>query len=147
MDAELKSPDARTHLEAAITDLMAEASAKPMQWGHDDCALWAAEPIRRALGIDPALRFRGHYRTRIGALRLLGKGGIAQAMRAAARRHGWRRIKSAAAMPGDVGLIRQGKVYVAMVCRANGWFVGRNETGFTAVPAAMVKFAWSVVPA
>jgi len=147
VDAKLNSSETRARLEAAVLDLLTEASsAAPMQWGRDDCALWAVEPVRRALAIDAATRFRGHYRTRIGALRLLGKGGLASALRAAARWHRWRRIPPSDAQTGDLGLIHQEAGYAMVVCRATGWFVGRNERGFTAVPAESVKIAFDVLP-
>lgn len=141
MDAELTP---RRRLEAALLAQMRAADA-PMQWGVDDCALWCADVLRSALGYDAASSFRGRYRTRIGARRVLGRAGLPNALRQAARRHGWRRVAPDDARCGDVGLMVMGETVSTMICRAEGWFVGRSEAGFTALPARYVKIAWAVV--
>lgn len=138
--------EARARLESAVIDIMSEAAAAPMQWGRDDCALWAVEPLRRALDVDAAEDLRGRYRTRKGAQRVLGKGGLASAMRAAARRHCWIRIAAGEARPGDLGLVAIDGGFAMAVCRAPGWFVARNESGFTAVRSGTVRFSWAVMP-
>lgn len=140
----------RTALETAIIAAMEVAAVEPMQWGKDDCALWAANILRPVLGYDPAAAWRGRYRTRSGAYRVLGKSNLANAIRAVARRHHWKRIYPTLAQAGDVGMVWtewEGKpVLATVVCRARGWFVGRAEAGFTAMPAERVAVAWSVLP-
>lgn len=140
----------RARLESAVVAAMDAASASVMQWGVDDCALWAANIIRDVLGYDPAKPNRGRYKTRRGALRVLGAGGMLKAMRAAARRHKWKRVDPEAAQPGDVGLVWtevSGRpVLATVICRKQGWFVGRNERGFSLARAADVAAAWSVLP-
>src|SRR4051812_21753510 len=69
--------DSRRSLERAL--MAAMGSASEMQWGKDDCALWCANILKDALCYDGAERFRGRYRTRIGAGRVLGKAGLAGA--------------------------------------------------------------------
>lgn len=138
MDAKL-----RKRLEQAVLDGMASAGPT-IAWGKDECGLWAVEPIRIVLGYDPAENFRGRYRTRRGAMRVLGKGGLAAALRSAARRYGWRKIEPAKAKPGDIGLVQIGTTYGLTVCRARGWFVGRSDQGFVALPAEAQRMAWSV---
>jgi hypothetical protein len=139
MDADVK----RQKLEAAL--LAAMASAGAVQWGKDDCALWCANILQAALGYDAAKAFRGRYRTRIGAGRVLGRPGLAGALRAAARRHGWRRIKAGQEQVGDIGIFVILGVPTTVICRAPGWFVGRSEAGWTALPAAVVRISWAVV--
>jgi hypothetical protein len=116
----------RRSLERAL--LAAMASAGEMQWGKDDCALWCANILKDALGYDGAERFRGRYRTRLGARRVLGKG--------ARRRAAGRRTQ--ARLAPDQGRARAGRrhrhpdawdVPVTVICRAPGWFVARNEMG------------------
>lgn len=135
-------------LEAAL--LAAMASAGEMQWGKDDCGLWFANIVVGALGYDPAAQFRGRYRTRIGARRVLGKNGLLGNIKVAARRHGWKRIKPCNALPGDIGMawVEAGDrtpVLATVICRDEGWFVGRNEFGWTAIPASHTKLAWSIL--
>lgn len=121
------------------------ASAGEMQWGKDDCALWCANILKAALGYDGAERFRGRYRTRRGAGRVLGAAGLAGALRVAARKHKWRRIKVGAEQVGDIGILMLGQVPVTVICRAPGWFVARNEMGWSAMPSNLVRIIWAVV--
>ena len=143
----------RSALEKAVVAALADAGQSEMQWGVDDCALWAANIIRDALGYDPAKAFRGRYKTRNGARRLLGEAGLIGAMRKAARRHKWKRINPENARAGDMGLIwttievrgKQVATLATVICRDKEWFVGRNELGFTGVRAKNVAAAWSVL--
>lgn len=137
--------EARTRLEAAILAAMMSAAAEPMVWGKDDCALWVGNIIRDALGYDPAADFRGRYKTKIGAKRKMGKGGLASVGRRCSRRHKWRRINEGGEQVGDVGLADVGGALSTVICRAPGWYVGRNESGFTAVKASSVRVAWAVI--
>lgn len=135
----------RAKLESSLLAAMADAAATPMQWGRDDCALWCANVLETALGYDGAARFRGRYRTRIGARRVLGGQGLAGALRAAARKHGWHRIKVGAEQVGDIGILMLGDVPVTVICRASGWFVARSEEGWSALPAKHVRVIWQVI--
>lgn len=145
----------RARLEAGVVAALDRANNAPMAWGVDDCALWAADVVRDVLGYDPAKKFRGRYTTRNGARRVMGPNGLKGAVRLAARRHGWQRIKPEMAQPGDAGLAwtlveipgrPATSVLATVICRAQGWFVGRNERGFTAIKAHDVVAAWSVLP-
>lgn len=139
----------RTQLERAVLAGMDRACERPMQWGVDDCALWVADILKEAFGRDFAAKFRGRYQSRRGAMRVLGRGGLLKAVRTAARSRRWKRIHPSGAKPGDVGLawtLFEGKpVLATAVCRAPGWFVARNERGFSAVPADKVAVTWSVL--
>lgn len=135
----------RRRLEKEVIAAMERAVTQEMRWGVDDCTLWAVEPIRRVLGYDPAERGRGHYKTRRGAARVLGKAGLAGAMRRAARRHGWTRIEPTEAKPGDLGLTLFNGVYSMTVCRGRGWFVVRSEGGYVGMTARTQKLAFRVV--
>lgn len=135
----------RMRLEKAVSDMMSAALNDEMKWGRDDCTLWAVEPIRRVLGYDPARRGRGRYRTRLGAIRFLGKGGLPNALRREARRFNWHRIGPVDARPGDLGMVKVNGVNSMAVCRARGWFVARQETGFFAFEAKQVELAFKVL--
>lgn len=134
--------DRRAALECAVLGAM--ASAGEMRWGRDDCALWCANILKQALGYDGAERFRGRYRTRLGAKRALGARGLAGALRSAARKHGWRRTNVGAEQVGDIGILMLGPVPVTVICRAPGWFLARNETGWSAMPSKLVRIIWAV---
>lgn len=147
MDAVLTANDAkRAALEVEVLAAMQAATSAPMHWGRDDCALWCADILKAALGYDAAASFRGRYKTRIGAHRVLGHGGLPRALRLASRRHGWRRVAAGEADVGDIGIAVVGTAISTVVCRKPGWFVGRSETGWTALPAGMVKVAWCILP-
>lgn len=144
----------RDNLELATIAAMAEASRNVMRWGTDDCALWCADIVRDALGYDLAAPFRGRYHTRRGAMRVLGRGGLKGLLQRTGRARRWRRINPTLAQPGDLGLAwtrvalpgrKPTQVLATVICRADKWFVARNEKGFTAVPARDVAMAWSVL--
>lgn len=150
MDADLTL---RARASAEIKAAMLRWSAAPMTWGRDDCMLAVADVVRSLTGNDPARRFRGRYRSRTGALRLLGPAGAVKAVANIARALHGKRIKPALALPGDVGLVpiivqnARGKpvqVYAAAICRGPGWFVGRREFGFAGFPANRIIVAWSI---
>ncbi|WP_448043822.1 DUF6950 family protein [Bradyrhizobium liaoningense] len=148
MDANLK----RERFENAINAAMENATIEPMRWGVDDCALWVANIERDVLGFDPAEAYRGHYKTRLGALRamkrLYGCDLLAQLQGVAAAR-GWQRIDPHAAQIGDVGLIwneyNGQRTLSTVICRKRGWFVGRADAGVTFVEDRLVVYAWSVL--
>lgn len=135
--------DQRHSLERALGAAM--SCAAQMQWGKDDCALWCANILNDALGYDAAERFRGRYRTRLGARRVLGRQGLAGALRAAARKHGWRRIEVGQEHVGDIGLAILNGAPSTVICRSQGWFIGRNEMGWTALQAKDVRVVWAIV--
>ncbi len=139
-----------SRLEAAVLDAIDKACAGPLRWGKDDCALWCASALECVLGYDAAADFRGKYRTRRGAKRKMGKGGLAATLRKIARRHGWQAIDPLAAQAGDIGLVevdyRGERALACVICRARGWFVGRKDYGVTIVPAKFVRLCFKVAP-
>lgn len=143
----------RKDFEGAIASGIDRAGARRMQFGVDDCALWVADIQNQVLGYDPAAKVRGRYKTRLGALRVTGAAGLPGQLRKIARRHDWTRINPTLAQPGDTGLAwttttvrgKQAPVLATVICRAPGWFVGRNEGGVTALRAENVAMAWSVL--
>lgn len=165
MDAGLIA-EKRAAIERGIVTAMQDACEAPMVWGGDDCTLWPANILRSVLGYDPAHEHRGAYGSRAEASLLMGEGGLLKIMRDAADRFGWRSIGAADALPGDVGLalvpsttvidavalgdspmprtIRK-MTLATMICRAPGWFVGRNETGVSGLKASRVERCWSVL--
>ena len=146
MDVEI----ARSRLAVAVRNAVLEASARQMQWGVDDCALFFADIIRDALGYDPAADLRGTYDTAEGAARALGKLWLCFHSHAFARKWGWHRVDPSEALPGDVGFMRfpisetQRRITV-MVCRAPGWFCGRSERGVVTVQYKAVRLVSAVV--
>lgn len=54
-----------------LASFLAAASRTPFAWGSHDCCLWIADWLRAKGYADPAAKFRGRYRTALGAHRLL----------------------------------------------------------------------------
>lgn len=143
--------DLRARLAAEVVAEMKAAKSLPVTWGADDCVMFAANPIKRALGLDPMADYRGAYATRDGAKELIGSLGLGFAMRRAAKRFGWLRIAPQDALSGDIGLglfptISGDAALTTLICRAPGWFVARGECGFFAIKSEWVRLAWSVLP-
>lgn len=137
-----------------IPAAMERWSKRVMEWGVDDCMLSVADIVSELTGSDPAVAYRGRYKTRSGARHALGKGGVLQAALTAAADKNWKPIEPMAARAGDVGLIEivikrsKGRKpvtdYVATICRAPGWFIVRSAAGFTVLPAVKVTKAWAI---
>ncbi|MFN3746709.1 MAG: DUF6950 family protein [Hyphomicrobiaceae bacterium] len=87
-----------------IARAIEQAEGRPMTWGRDDCAMWAAAILRALYGIDLGRGWRCRYRSKAGAARVLGRRGLLPAVARTARRHGWRRIPVREAQPGDLGV-------------------------------------------
>ncbi|QUS39563.1 hypothetical protein RPMA_12485 [Tardiphaga alba] len=139
-----KSGNSRAKLEIALLAAMDAATQSEMVWGKDDCVLWCANILKVAIGCDPVSHIRGRYRTRIGARRLIGRRGLLPAARVVARKRGWRRINEGEQV-GDIGVAVLSGVLSVVICRAPGWFVGRNERGWTSMPSTNVRIIWAVI--
>lgn len=130
---------------------MASACKTIVEYGKDDCVLFCSNPIWRVLGYDPAAEWRGRYSTREQALEIIGPLGLGFVLRRAAQRYCWKRIDPTMALAGDPALVllpisQSQSAITTMICRAPGWFVARNEIGFTALKSNMARIAWSILP-
>lgn len=56
-----------------LHDVIKAAHGRPFSWGKFDCCLFAADCTLAVCGIDPAVEYRGKYKTEAGAKRLLKK--------------------------------------------------------------------------
>lgn len=143
----------RNKFEDAIKRAMIEWSRNELVWGIDDCMLAIANIYFDVIGIDPAKDYRGKYQTKLGAYRVLGKGGTLMSAKSCAKSMGWVKIDPLRANVGDAGLIpflvikKTGEErlnHAAAICRGSGWFVSRSKRGFVAVPSSKVTNAWSI---
>lgn len=110
----------------------------------DGCALFQCDIHLAATGDDPAAKWRGRYTTPRGMRRVMGKGGLANCMRGAARRHGWKRIKPLAARVGDVGLVLTPTGFAVVRMLHRGEWIGRNAMGWSMLPTDRVRVAWAI---
>ncbi len=90
-----------------VSDLAAflrAGGARPFAWGVQDCCLWAADWVRLATGRDPAAGWRDHYRSALGAARIVARRGGFEA-HVAACLAGAGLSETSDPRPGDVGIV------------------------------------------
>ena len=107
--------------------------SRPFEWGGCDCVSAACDVFRDLHGVDPLAPWRGRYRTKAQAWRLVtALGGPVAAAGDLARRAGL----SEGAAVGALGVA--GKSFV--ICVAPGWWAGKSKSGFALVRS--VEGAW-----
>ncbi len=65
---------------AELNKIIEEHRNKPFFYGENDCCLFAAKVVLAITGIDYAEEFRGTYSSKLGALRIIGRGGMEEFM-------------------------------------------------------------------
>lgn len=133
----------RKKYDAGVRAAMEGWCHSAMRWGVDDCALAIAAIDIAVTGIDTAAHFRGRYRSERGARRVLGRGGLPKALRAAARRQGWKRIDPRKARSGDRALVRT-PAGPAVAIFYGGFWVGRIDFGFATRLRGDALMAWGI---
>ncbi|WP_342163082.1 DUF6950 family protein [Methylobacterium sp. SD21] len=119
-----------------------QAAREPFVWGVSDCALFMADWVRIARGMDPAASLRGRYRCHLGAARHIRRlGGIEAMGRALAAQAGLAETNDPRA--GDIGLVSDPLAGPLFAVRtAIGWAAkGPRGIALGAFPAIV---AWSV---
>ena len=118
------------------------AAREPFAWGQSDCALFIADWVRIARGLDPAAPLRGQYRCHLGAARHIRRyGGIEAMGRALAAQAGL--PETAAPRPGDIGLVRDPLAGPLFAIRAASGWAAKSPRGI-ALAAFPVIVAWRV---
>ncbi len=138
--------NARRRLQYHLLRAMKIATKRGMRWGVDDCALWHADIDVAAMNRgDPAASFRGRYKTKRGAHRVLGLLGLPLALRQAADAFGCRRIKPSEAKVGDLGIMPMDGAFSTFRMLHRDEWIGRNEAGYSMAPTKLIKYAWSAI--
>lgn len=133
-------------LAGPLSDYLAEAAARPFAWGGWDCGLGlVAGWVEACRGVDLAKPYRGAYRTRLGAARLLSReGGLVALFDRAADPAGFGRIETPEV--GDVGVILadtpHARALVGAIRTRLGW-AALAESGLTIAEATHVA-AWRI---
>lgn len=127
-----------------INQAIDQACASEMVWGRDDCALWCASILAPVLGVDLMEQWRGKYKSKTGAYRIMGRGGVNHCIKKLAVERNWAWVPASRAEVGDLGIALLPVGAAVVICRAPGWFVGRASRGFAALPAERVEQAWRV---
>lgn len=139
------------HLTVELPAFVESRLHTPFAWGSNDCATFAADAIQAITGEDIADDFRGKYKTKTGALKLIKKltGGttIADAAVYCAEKHGLRKYEHPLmAKRGDLVLVRNGDGdEIAGIVALNGRHVmSPGDKGIVPLPILSVTRAWSV---
>lgn len=133
----------RAILSASLDRGMLNAIARPMIWGVDDCALWCADVLRPALGVDPASLFRNRYTTPRGYLRVLKREGfqdLGEAIATVASDLGWSEIDPSDVVVGDLGVAAHPAGMTACIAKGNGFWIARHANGWGAIVAVRTTY-------
>ncbi len=91
---------------ADLQEFITRKAAVAWAWGGADCALFVADWIVEARGVDPAAAWRGRYASAGGCERLLRReGGLEEVFARLAERHGFTERAMADAQEGDVAIL------------------------------------------
>ncbi len=126
--------------EAALAEYVAARRDWPFAWGEHDCFLFVAGAIAAMTGFDPAVPYRGRYRSMRGSLRVLRKGpGTLENLVDGL----FPRVEPAFARRGDVAWYQGG---LGVVLGPFAAFVGEagGVPGLVRVDRADWEGAWSV---
>lgn len=124
---------------AELRSVIGERAVTPFRWGKHDCCLFAADCIKAKAGEDLAAAFRGAYKNRREAARLLREvGGLA----GAASRVG-PEVNPQSAEDGDIGIVFDGRHDVLSVCCDQKWFAPAGA-GLAVAPFESARRVWRV---
>lgn len=118
-------------MEADLGAFLDEAATWRVSMGARDCMLFPADWVLAVTGRDPAAKWRGHYKTEIGAARIIRReGGEIELMRRGMISVGCTEIAPDAAQPGDTGIVlrptAKGIMPTGAVLSRQGWAVLSN---------------------
>jgi hypothetical protein len=121
------------------------ADEKPFAWGSRDCCLFAADAVLCITGLDPAIDFRGRYKTAKGAARVLKKyGGLEGAVEVIALDHGMMEVPVGLAQRGDVVLIDSPRGLALAVVNLKGGVTAQGPDGVIHHDIRVAHRAWRV---
>lgn len=134
-------------MQRKLIEFLKAETARPFQWGNNDCSLLLANWWRANHGADPADWLRGTYSTaeQKDAV-LLQHRGLQRLVTAIAKRAGASR--TAAPSTGDFGLIAIGGRPYGAICTGRvagkACWAARSETGVTFLTNPRILRAWSI---
>lgn len=127
-----------------LRDLIAESMGKSVEWGVDDCVLFAGLASELITGRNPFQSMLGAWSSKREAYVVIARLGdsLPDAMSKWAPQNGLREIDPECAVEGDVGILQEAGL-PSMSCRiAQGWLV-RAERGFGLRPAVERAWGWA----
>lgn len=121
-----------------IGDWIAETGGEPMQWGVNDCALWAASAWEHMTGFDPAASLRGTYATSFACRRVvINRGGMANVCRDL--------MQGQTEGEGDgIGVVKTsgGQVLACVFSGDDAWVKARNGIGRQVEYDVIKRWVW-----
>lgn len=140
----------RSDWVAALESYLIGCSTKHFRYGDIDCALFAADWVQVATGVDLAAEYRGKYACAFGAARALKEIAHGGLIEAATRALGNPLAAPEGAHRGDIALApvvtETGRVgaALAIVDLSGARLVALGPSGLTRAPLTQATLAWSV---
>lgn len=129
--------------ETRFTEAMQAAASTPFAWGSHDCVSFAASIVAVVTGSDPMADWRGHYKTEIGAARVIRRATGGAGLIAALDQRFERLDTPKLAQRGDLGVKDTPKGPALGVCGGRSWgFVSKD--GLVFVGIGDITAAWRV---
>jgi hypothetical protein len=129
-----------------LADYLEEMREREFAFGTFDCALFAADWVKRCTGVDYAEQLRG-YSSPLEAYRIVSSFGSLEAMVSKLLER--EPIAPAFAMRGDIVIASldtdEGESRDAIgICEAAKCFFPRHPRGLVALPRSVARLAWSI---
>tara|TARA_Y100000114_G_C11664168_1_gene280521 strand:+ start:93 stop:485 length:393 start_codon:yes stop_codon:yes gene_type:complete len=128
--------------------ILANELNKPRKfvWGIEDCCLFSANIIKSITNIDIAKKYRGKYKTKIGAFRLIKRFGyknLIECVDDEIQKHGFQRIHINMAQKGDVVTKKiDNDEIVGIMLNDVGVFLQKDKYVFT--KRSELNLAWEI---
>ncbi|CAN5264141.1 hypothetical protein BH10PLA2_BH10PLA2_00730 [soil metagenome] len=108
--------------ELLLDEHLEQAYRAPFEWGQNDCAIWSAEWVRKATGVDLAQPWRGQYSSETELATLLEDRGYDSP--ASIADEALPAIPVALAQRGDI--LQDPKACLGICNGKNGYFLGHD---------------------
>jgi len=134
--------------QTRLSEFITSVSDRPFEWGHHDCALFAADCVLATTGTDPAVAFRGAYQDRAGAYAALMEyagGGLAELAEKIAIELRFPENQKGFEQRGDIALCDQtGEDTLGVIDFSGKCVMIAGEHGIVRHPLTCVKRSWRV---
>lgn len=126
-----------------LARFLAMARGRKFGWGTWDCILWLGAYVAARHGTDPSLPWHGHYRTRLGAMRLVNRAqGMESLLDGALTPMGIRRASEP--RRGDIAVVRASEGEMGAIVLGNGWVAQNGMGGVVRRLGVPVIAAWAI---
>ncbi|MGQ8367144.1 DUF6950 family protein [Glaciecola sp. 1036] len=115
----------------------------PFKYGEFDCCLFACDAVIEMTGKDPAIRYRGKYSTKRGALKALKSIGGGSIESAFTKMFGDMDVPLSA-MRGDVVLVETEQGPAAAVYLGANNVAAASEAGVIYLPFSSIQGVWHI---